>query len=52
MSLTLRVLLFPGDKITINEYGELSVDPEKHIGVVDPFLKEPVDKGETFWLFN
>ncbi len=24
---------------------------EEHIGVVDPFLKTPVEKGQTFWLF-
>lgn len=24
---------------------------EKSIGVVDPFLKEPVKRGDTFWVF-
>ena len=28
-----------------------SVDEKDFIGVVDPFLKEPINRGESFWLF-
>lgn len=42
----------PGYHVAINGKGEAFDDgPENAIGIVDPFRKEWVDPGETFWLF-
>jgi len=42
----------PGMHVTLDGEGH-AIDPGlgKSIGIVDPFRKEWVDVGETFWLF-
>lgn len=40
-----REKLRPGDRV--NKHGELSDEP---VGIVDPFLDDDVQEGETFWL--
>jgi hypothetical protein len=43
------VILEPGQHVGLFHDGTAS--PMKpHIGVVDPFLKEPVPAGESFWV--
>lgn len=43
--------LRPGDHVGLNESGEADNLTENDIGVVDPFLKAPVRRGQRFWLF-
>lgn len=41
--------LMPGEHVAVNnDYAEAS---DKPIGIVDPFLKQPVKKGQRFYLF-
>jgi hypothetical protein len=42
--------LRPGTHIGVNADGFTDLKARK-IGIVDPFLKEPVKPGETFWFF-
>ncbi len=43
--------LYPGQDVGINERGSYSyINIKKTVGIVDPFLKEPVHAGERFWL--
>lgn len=39
----------PGDDIGVGSDG-LAFSVLKHTGIVDPFLKEPVEKGQRFWM--
>lgn len=43
------MILYPGHHVGVED-GKASVNL-KHIGVVDPFLKDIVQEGEKFWLF-
>lgn len=44
--------LAPGQHVGLVAGDTEYVGPaEKCIGIVDPFLPEPVDKGQRFWLF-
>ncbi|MFM0044072.1 hypothetical protein [Paraburkholderia sediminicola] len=43
-------LLQPGDDVGLLPDGTASTDGVKLVGIVDPFLKEPVGEGEHFWL--
>jgi hypothetical protein len=42
--------LQPGAHVGLNEQGEATSDTEGAIGIVDPFLKQSVLKGERFYL--
>jgi len=43
--------LSPGDRVKLNEHREaVNANRKESLGVVDPFLKEDVDKGSFFWL--
>ena len=42
--------LNPGDPVSMRLDGVVMYNPEAPIGVVDPFLKGPVFKGEWFWV--
>lgn len=39
-----------GDRIGLDSEGKASVNATK-IGIVDPFLNQPVEPGEQFWMF-
>jgi len=45
--------LYPGNHIGFvkNDNRTVGATASKKIGIVDPFLTEPVDKGEQFWMF-
>jgi hypothetical protein len=43
-------VLKPGTHISINADGFTDLNGRR-VGIVDPFLKEPVKAGEMFWLF-
>lgn len=47
--------LNPGQQIGIfSQNGEeivVGVNAKKYLGIVDPFLKTPINKGEKFWMF-
>lgn len=43
--------LEPGTHVGFDENGLAVTFKSKSIGVVDPFLKYPVEKGQKFWLF-
>ena len=43
--------LRPGDHVSVNSNGTKTSSSGENVGVVDPFLKKPVLKGQTFWLF-
>lgn len=42
--------MFPGTHVEVDSAGT-AWPGEKNIGIVDPFLKKPVAKGQKFWLF-
>lgn len=44
-------ILYPGQEIGLNGGNMASIEADKMIGIVDPFLKHSVPKGERFWLF-
>lgn len=43
--------LSPGDHIGIVRGCEYAAGDAEHIGIVDPFLREPVRHGQRFWMF-
>lgn len=43
--------LSPGMNVGLDDQGRATNRTKKPIGVVDPFLKQPADKGEKVWLF-
>jgi hypothetical protein len=46
--------LHPGDDVGFDDTGDRSYvtrNTRKSIGIVDPFLKKPVQDGQRFWLF-
>lgn len=43
--------LVPGQHVGLNERGEAATHTAAVLGVVDPFLTMPVEKGKKFWLF-
>ena len=42
--------LSPGSHVALDENGEAGCRGKEFVGVVDPFLKGPVKRGETFYL--
>lgn len=43
--------LVPGQRVGFRGNTETVGDSDESIGIVDPYLKEPVRKGQRFWLF-
>jgi len=45
--------LHPGDHVGLDDEGKADdlCGSENYIGVVDPYLKKPVNRGERVWLF-
>ena len=46
--------LGPGEPVFLRKgkgYGDGERSEEESIGIVDPYLKEPVYRGQRFWLF-
>lgn len=44
--------LRPGCRVGLDEVGHAEISETRHcIGIVDPFLTENVQEGQTFWLF-
>ena len=51
---TTRELLLPGQHVGLTDddsYEYVGQKCEKKIGIVDPYLKEPLEPGSRFWLF-
>jgi hypothetical protein len=42
--------LFAGQDIGLMPDGTASFRAEKHLGIVDPFIKDPILPGQRFWL--
>lgn len=42
--------LHAGDHVGFLPSGGVGTGAKKHLGIVDPFLKSPVQKGQIFWL--
>lgn len=46
------IRLYPGDHVRIGEDGNATNHTDRpRVGIVDPFLTQPVERGESFWLF-
>ena len=43
--------LAPGRHIGVTTDGKASTMGLPYVGIVDPFLQNPVERGQTFWLF-
>lgn len=44
-------VLLPGQRVVLDKNHEAVFDTAGTIGIVDPFLQEPVKQGDRFWLF-
>jgi hypothetical protein len=48
-----KCYLQPGENVTADGYGKLPIpnfSGKEYVGIVDPFLKEPLNPGQRFWL--